>query len=231
MRKYPDQNITETRRCRTSSRELGSFIVRVIDIREVYTEESEPVSLVTIVVQNGTTVLSSEFLRDFFVYMGKANIDNTVTYAYYTGQTFEKQTSAPWYNSHLKFILIGIGAFLFIVVIIIGAVRCTKKIPQPSPFQKIKRSSKDSVELRPCLNGPQSHLLAFQNPYYDVIAAMGLDDDIEEDYYNPLYEVPSDSETDPDDMYFTYRTNRRHFHPRNQFPYDKDSGFSSGTLM
>uniref|UniRef100_A0A7M5XHW3 Uncharacterized protein n=2 Tax=Clytia hemisphaerica TaxID=252671 RepID=A0A7M5XHW3_9CNID len=231
MRKYPDQNITETRRCRTSSRELGSFIVRVIEIKEVYTEESEPVSLVTIVVQNGTTALSSEFLRDFFVYMGKANIDNTVTYAYYTGQTFEKQTSAPWYNSHLKFILIGIGAFLFIIVIIIGAVRCTKKIPQPSPFQKIKRSSKDSVELRPCLNGPQSHLLAFQNPYYDVIAAMGLDDDIEEDYYNPLYEVPSDSETDPDDMYFTYRTNRRHFHPRNQFPYDKDSGFSSGTLM
>ena len=93
-------------------------------------------------------------------------------------------------------------------------MRCTKRIPQPSPFHKVKRNnSKDSVEMRPCLPaGPQAHLLAFENPYYDVIAAMGLDDDIEEDYYNPLYEMPSDSETEPEDMYFTYRTNRQRHH-------------------
>lgn len=126
--------------------------------------------------------------------------------------------------------LIFLSAFIFIVVFIF-VVRCTKRIPQPSPFQKIKRNSKDSVELQPCLPGPQHHLLAFENPYYDVIAAMGLDDDIEEDYYNPLYEMPSDSETEPEDVYFTYRNNRRRYH-RDQFSFEKDSGFStSGTLM
>lgn len=75
-------------------------------------------------------------------------------------------------------------------------------------------------------------ILAFENPYYDVIAAMGLDDDIEEDYYNPLYdnmlELQTDSETEPEDIYYGYRNNR---YRRNHYPYDKDSGFSSGTLM
>ena len=71
-------------------------------------------------------------------------------------------------------------------------------------------------------------MLAFENPYYDVIAAMGLDDDIEEDYYNPLYTyddvslycddqaTDSEPETNNGDGY--------------QYPYDRDSGISSGTI-
>ena len=93
---------------------------------------------------------------------------------------------------------------------------------------KVEQNSRD-IELRPCLaNGDGSHVLAFENPYYDVIAAMGLDDDIEEDYYNPLYtyddvslycdDQGSDSgtETNNEDGY--------------QYPYDRDSGISSGTI-
>ena len=62
-----------------------------------------------------------------------------------------------------------------------------------------------------------SHLLAFENPYYDVIAAMGLDEDVEEDYYNPLYDNlyhvrghgNSDSETEHEnDMYYFFRYTR-----------------------
>lgn len=113
-------------------------------------------------------------------------------------------------------------------VLVLMVVRCTKKVPQPSPFQKIKTDAKDNVELQPCLESANSRLLAFENPYYDVIAAMGLDDDIEEDYYNPLYEMPSDSETEPDEVYFAYRNNRYH---STRYQYDKDSGFSSGTIM
>lgn len=107
-------------------------------------------------------------------------------------------------------------------------VRCTKKVPQPTPFQKIKLDVKDNLELQQCLESVNAHLLAFENPYYDVIAAMGLDDDIEEDYYNPLYEMPTDSETEPDEVYFAYRSNRYH---GSRYQCDKDSGFSSGTLM
>ena len=57
--------------------------------------------------------------------------------------------------------------------------------------------------------------------------------DIEEDYYNPLYDnmldLQSDSETEPEDMYYSFRNNN--YHGRPHYPYDKDSGFSSGTLM
>lgn len=43
-------------------------------------------------------------------------------------------------------------------------------------------------ELLPYISPGSSHLLAFDNPYYDVLAAMGLDDDLEEEYSNPLYD-------------------------------------------
>ena len=47
----------------------------------------------------------------------------------------------------------------------------------------------DEIELIPTA-GPSkqnSRLFAFQNPYYDVITAMELDDDFEEDYHNPAF--------------------------------------------
>lgn len=61
-----------------------------------------------------------------------------------------------------------------------------------------KRSKKDQAEfeMQPCIGRSPTYPLAFDNPYYDVVAVMGLDDDIEEDYYNPLYDdvsVYSDS--------------------------------------
>ena len=53
-----------------------------------------------------------------------------------------------------------------------------------------RRGKKDQleIELQPWIGRSTSYLLAFDNPYYDVLAAMGLDDDVEEDYYNPLYD-------------------------------------------
>jgi hypothetical protein len=127
------------------------------------------------------------------------------------------------------FIILGFCVFAVFLVYLI--CRCTKRVPYPPPFQKVRRDSKD-FEMQPSMTC-NSHLLAFENPYYDVIAAMGLDDDIEEDYYNPLYdnmlELQSDSETEPEDMYSSFRNNN--YHGRPHYPYDKDSGFSSGTLM
>ena len=70
---------------------------------------------------------------------------------------------------------------------------------------------------------------------------MGLDDDIEEDYYNPLYDNlyhvhglhhhHSDSENENEDMYYYFRNNNYHPPRYDHYAYDKDSGFSSGHLM
>ena len=56
---------------------------------------------------------------------------------------------------------------------------------------------------------------------------MGLDDDIEEDYYNPLYmlDLQPDSDNEVDDMYYECQNNEY-----KSFLYDKDSGVSSATL-
>ena len=43
-------------------------------------------------------------------------------------------------------------------------------------------------ELQPRVCRKSPLVLWFHNPYYDVLAAMGLDDDLEEEFCNPLYD-------------------------------------------
>lgn len=121
---------------------------------------------------------------------------------------------------------------LALLTIIYVIYRCTRKVYRPSNFEKVKgNNDNEPVELSFLLPN-HSHVLAFDNPYYDVIAAMGLDDDIEEDYLNPLFEnmlLQHDSDTELDDLYFAYRNDNLQVN-RRQYPYDKDSGFSSGTI-
>ena len=95
-----------------------------------------------------------------------------------------------------------------------------------SPVYRVKK--KDiNLELRPCLG--RGRVIAFDNPYYDVIAAMGLDDDIEEDYYNPLYTLYDGSSFYGDDQRSDSDTDVPH-DDGYLYPYDRDSGISSGTI-
>ena len=110
--KYPEQNITELRRCKMNNRQVFDvFIVRVVSTAELYTGQDEPVSVVSVVVQNGTGTLSGRFLSNLFVYMGKANIDNMMSYAYFTGETYSKKKldKTNWLNTYWKYIAIGAG--------------------------------------------------------------------------------------------------------------------------
>ena len=75
-------------------------------------------------------------------------------------------------------------------------MRKKRRSKRSSP--QYRRSKKDQAEfeMQPCMGRSPTYPLAFDNPYYDVVAVMGLDDDIEEDYENPLYDdvsVYSDS--------------------------------------
>jgi len=136
----------------------------------------------------------------------------------------------PTESSFNTWIIIGCasGVFVLCMALAVYLILQRKRQSIVPTIYKAKKNSRD-IELRPCLaNGDGGHVLAFENPYYDVIAAMGLDDDIEEDYYNPLYtyddvslycdDQASDSgtETNNEDGY--------------QYPYDRDSGISSGTI-
>lgn len=111
--KYPDQNITETRRCKTTNQEVSGFIVRLVDTEQVYNGQDESITKVSIVVQNKTGALSRPFLRNLFVYMGKANIDNTVNFQYFTGQTFAEKKDKYWFDTN-KYVVIGVGGKFFL---------------------------------------------------------------------------------------------------------------------
>ena len=109
LKKHSYENFTELlSRCEASSdEESGIFIVRVLDIKQGYTEkDSDDVSIVTIAVQNSTSAISRNFLRGLFIYMGKTNIDNIVNFEYYTGYIRHTKLEKFWYDGIIKWILI-----------------------------------------------------------------------------------------------------------------------------
>lgn len=75
-------------------------------------------------------------------------------------------------------------------------MRKKRRARRGSPQYRRAKTNQPEFEMQPCIGRSPTYPLAFDNPYYDVVAVMGLDDDIEEDYYNPLYDdvsVYSDS--------------------------------------
>ena len=88
------------------------------------------------------------------------------------------------------FFILFAGFFLIVVILVLFAL-IRRRYKRKCGFAAYKKgSTKDQAEfeLQPWIGRNTGYLLAFDNPYYDVLAAMGLDDDVEEDYYNPLYD-------------------------------------------
>ena len=218
-----------------NARLVNTFFIRIVDSTSKFSSSNGEVTVVTLTLLNNTRPVNGSRVADLLTQIPQDVLSTALQYQYYRGPTYNRRRTLDPINSKMRYIVIGLSAFgglltLFLVCLI---CRCTTRVPYPPPFQKVRRDSKDfEMEANMTCN---SHLLAFENPYYDVISAMGLDEDVEEDYYNPLYglelQLQSDSETEPEDMYYTFRNNNNHYHRRTQYPYDKDSGFSSGTLM
>lgn len=57
--------------------------------------------------------------------------------------------------------------------------------------KKRQREAESEMELKTRGFRHNGYRLAFDNPYYDVLAAMAIDDDVEEDYINPLCDLDS----------------------------------------
>jgi len=220
------------------------FLVRVVDKKEMYTTQNDVITTFTLSLLRNNQPIKSSVAIDLLTFIGYENMSMALSYTVYKDGVFSEKTADSWFTGETKWIVIGVASTcgLTFLILVYVAYRCTRRISQPASFRKIRRAnSDDPVELTPCLMKSNSHLLAFDNPYYDVIAAMGLDDDIEEDYLNPLFEfmlIPPDSDTELDDIHYAYRNDVYH-QPRHQYPgyeahrhypYDKDSGFSSGTI-
>ena len=96
----------------------------------------------------------------------------------------------PLVDSVTNLILIDPPGSILVLAILIACVVIRRRHQQHSgiPSYKKRRKDQSEFELQPCMSGSSGYLLAFDNPYYDVLAAMGLYDDVEEDFYNPLYD-------------------------------------------
>lgn len=241
VEKYPTGNLTLLGMCRLDRpgnllNDAGNFqdqyFARIVKITKMHSKDGEDVSSVQLSLFRNSTPVDGGVVENVLKFIGADNLSIFLKHTYYTGEVLTpSKQSKPWHEGKMKNIIIGASVFggLLVIFIIGLIVRCTKRVQYPSLFTKIKQ---DPKEIEMPMLPTKNTILAFENPYYDVIAAMGLDDDIEEDYYNPLYdnmlELQTDSETEPEDIYYGYRNNR---YRRNHYPYDKDSGFSSGTLM
>lgn len=211
---------------------INTFFIRIVDLKLEFSQKNEQVTIITMTLLNNTIPINGSKVDGFLSQISQGLISTRLKHRVYRGRTYSEKQPDPG-EIKMRWIVIGFSALggLLTVFLVCLICRCTTRQPYPPPFQKVRRDSKDfEMESSNLTYNPR--LMAFANPYYDIIAAMGLDEDVEEDYYNPLYdnvELHSDTETEPEDMYYSFRNNN--YHSGSQYPYDKDSGFSSGTLM
>ncbi|XP_065057342.1 uncharacterized protein LOC135685354 [Rhopilema esculentum] len=209
---------------------LNSFSVRITSASKKFAKNGQVVFKIGFVALYKEKPQPKERMDEFLNYLPETCLltgANCESCAFYAGKLFDNE---PEPSSSSMWIIIGAslgGAGLLITLAICLIARRRRQNIVPTIY-KVKKNSRD-IELRPFLaNGDGSHVLAFENPYYDVIAAMGLDDDIEEDYFNPLYTYDDVSLycDDQGSDSGTETNNDEGYH----YPYDRDSGISSGTI-
>lgn len=187
----------------TSAEVKHVFMVRLLDRQLVDKEDKEKATRVVCVLLDNFTVVNGHYVDEVLSRVSPWNISSELKVDYYSGKLYRKTTGST-VKIHLPLIIgVSVGFFLILVILALFAL-IRRRYKQKCGFAAYKKgSTKDQAEfeLQPWIGRNTGYLLAFDNPYYDVLAAMGLDDDIEEDYYNPLYDdvsMYSDSGTSED---------------------------------
>ncbi|KXJ23721.1 uncharacterized protein LOC110249945 [Exaiptasia diaphana] len=164
-----------------------NFVARILEAKSVFITEKLQGTQLSCVVLDGRTVINASDVTAVFELVPSYKISNAIAARYYTGELYSppKTSSLP---IHLPLIIgASVGTILICTILITFKVRyCYLKKANKSAKKAVKDPAE--FELLPYISQGSSHLLAFDNPYYDVLAVMGLDDDIEEEYSNPLYD-------------------------------------------
>lgn len=166
------------------------FMVRLLEMHVVVKENEETATRVVCVLIDNFTVVEGHYVDEVLSRVSVWNISSALKVHYYAGKLYKKKSGSTM-KMHLPLIIgVSVGFFLILIILALFAL-IRRRYKRKCGFAAYKKSStKDQAEfeLQPWISRNTGYLLAFDNPYYDVLAAMGLDDDIEEDYYNPLYD-------------------------------------------
>lgn len=172
------------------------FMVRLLELQPVLTENQDNGTRVVCVLLDNFTVVDGHYVDEVLSRVPSEDISSSLQVEYYTGKLYKKKTGST-IAVHLPLIIgVSVGFLILVILALFALIR--RRYKQKCGFSGYKNTTKDQseFELQPWIGRSTGYLLAFDNPYYDVLAAMGLDDDVEEDYYNPLYDdvsVYSDS--------------------------------------
>lgn len=167
------------------------FMVRLLEKHVVTKEDNEEATRLVCVLIDNFTVVDGHYVDEVLSRVSDWDISSTLTVEYYSGKLRKNRTGSTMKMSLI--VGISVGVFLILVAIVLFALICRRYKRKFGQAGYKKGNTKDQAEfeLQPWISRNTGYLLAFDNPYYDVLAAMGLDDDIEEDYYNPLYDDAS----------------------------------------
>jgi len=171
------------------------FMVRLLELQTVVKEDMGNATRVVCVLLDNFTLVDGHYVDEVLSRVPSGDISSYLAVEYYPGKLYKPGSSM---EMHLPLIIgVSVGFFLILVIVALFAL-IRRRYKRKCGFAAYKKSNKEQAEfeLQPWIGRNTGYLLAFDNPYYDVLAAMGLDDDVEEDYYNPLYDdvsVYSDS--------------------------------------
>lgn len=106
--RYHAKNISFSGKCKPSfnyRKEISKLVVRVTQIRHMYSANHDDISVVVMTVMRGYKPLNSSEIADIITYIGYKKLSSVLNIEIYDGKIYPKRAAKSWLDSPLKDIL------------------------------------------------------------------------------------------------------------------------------
>lgn len=134
--RYHAKNISFSGKCKPNSnyrKEISKLIVRVSEIKHMYSANHDDISVIVMTVMRGHKPLNSSEIADIITYIGYKKLSSVLNVELYDGKIYPKRAAKLWLDSPLKeifFSSIGKRNFFWVSVRVnVGIFRFCRTLP------------------------------------------------------------------------------------------------------
>ena len=169
------------------------LVARILDhLPGSSSDGSNDLVVIDLVLFDGYTLLNGSIVKDVISALDEDVVSQILGSCYYSGELYSGTTDTE--SVYVQLITGIAGGLLLCILLTFALLMCRKRrryLRKLKSEKKRQREAEKEMELKTRSCRHNGYRLAFDNPYYDVVAAMAIDDYVEEDYINPLCDLDS----------------------------------------
>ena len=103
--RYHAKNISFSGKCKPNfnyRKEISKLIVRVSEIKHMYSANHDDISVIIMTVMRGHKPLNSSEIADIITYIGYKKLSSVLNIELYDGKIYPKRAAKSWLDSRLK---------------------------------------------------------------------------------------------------------------------------------